>query len=225
MTPLLGGKEVKSPKQSQLIAWKGLSHCWLLCCQEQFGHSVISHPVVSDSLWPLWIPTCQASLSFTISWNLLNFMSTELVMPSNHLILCHPLLLLASIFPSIRIFSNESALRIRWPECWSLSFSIGPSNKYAELIFFRMDWFDLLGHSVVIKIKTVDSYFWGKLEISSLNSWLSKILFTQMKLICNCLKLVLLPEAKNVDFKTGLSFKERVRECCQAWWECHPHPT
>ena len=71
-------------------------------------------------------------------------MSIESVMPSNHLILCHPLLLLPSIFPSIRVFSNESALRIRWPEFWSFSFSISPSNEYSGLISFRVDWFDLL---------------------------------------------------------------------------------
>ena len=71
-------------------------------------------------------------------------MSTELVMPSSHLILCHPLLLLPSVFPSTRVFSSESALRIRWPKYWSFSFSISPSNEYSGLIFFRMDWLDLL---------------------------------------------------------------------------------
>ena len=83
---------------------------------------------------------CQASLSFTVSWSLLKFMSAELVMPSNHLILCHPLFLLPSIFPSIRVFSNESALRIRWPKYWSFSLSISPSNDYSGLIPSRMDW-------------------------------------------------------------------------------------
>ena len=85
-----------------------------------------------------------ASLSFTISWSLLRLMSIELVMPSNHLILCRPLLLLPSIFPSIRVFSNESALCIRWPKDWSFSFNISPSNQHPGLIFFRMDWLDLL---------------------------------------------------------------------------------
>ena len=84
----------------------------------------------------------QASLSITISWSMLKLMSIELVMPFNHLILCHPLLLLPSIFPSIRVFFNESALRIRWPKYWS--FSISTSNEYSGLISFRMDWFDLL---------------------------------------------------------------------------------
>ena len=86
---------------------------------------------------------CQASLSITISLNLLKLMSIESVMPFNHLILCHPLLLLTSIFPSIRVFSHESALRIRWPKYWSFSFSISPSNEYSVLISFRIDWFDV----------------------------------------------------------------------------------
>ena len=85
---------------------------------------------------------CQASLSSTISQSLLKLMSIESVMPSNHLILCHPLLPLPSIFPSSRVFSNESALCIRWPKYWSFSFSISPSNEYSGLIFFRIDWFD-----------------------------------------------------------------------------------
>ena len=87
---------------------------------------------------------CQASLSIIKLRSLLKLMSIELVMPFNHLILCHPLLLLPPIFPSIRVFSNESVLLIRWPKYWSFSFSISPSNKYSELIFFRMDWLDLL---------------------------------------------------------------------------------
>ena len=89
----------------------------------------------------LWTAACQASLSSTQS--LLNIMSIELVMPSNHLILCYPLLLLPSIFPSIGFFSSELALPIRWPKYWSFSFSISPSNEYSGLISFRTDWFDL----------------------------------------------------------------------------------
>ena len=85
----------------------------------------------------------QASLSFTISQSLLKLMSIESVMPSNHLVLCRPLLLLPSIFPSIRVFSNQLALHIRWPENWSFSFNISPSNEYSGLISFKMDWFDL----------------------------------------------------------------------------------
>ena len=86
----------------------------------------------------------QSSQSFIISQSLLKLMSIELVMPSNHLILCRPLLLLPSIFPSIRVFSNESALHVRWPKYWSFSLNISPSNEYSGLIFFRLDWFDLL---------------------------------------------------------------------------------
>ena len=89
-----------------------------------------------------WTAALQVSLSITNSQSLLRLMSIESVMPSNHLILCRPLLLLSSIFPSIRVFSNESALRIRWPKYWSFSFSISPSNS--GLMFFRMDWLDLL---------------------------------------------------------------------------------
>ena len=87
----------------------------------------------------------------TISWSLLKFMSIESVMPSNHLILCHPLLLLPSIFPSIRVFSNESVLRITWPKYWSFSFNISPSNEHPGLISFRMDWLDLLAVQGTLK--------------------------------------------------------------------------
>ena len=93
----------------------------------------------------------QASLSFTNSQSLLKLMSIESVMPSNHLILCRPLLLLPSIFPSIRVFSNESALLIRWPKYWSFSFSITPSSEYSGLISFRMDWLDLLAVQGTLK--------------------------------------------------------------------------
>ena len=93
----------------------------------------------------------QASLSITNSWSLLKLTSVELVMPSNHLILCHPLLLLPSIFPSIRVFSNESVLHIRWPKYWSFNFSISPSSEYSGLISFRMDWLDLLAVQGTLK--------------------------------------------------------------------------
>ena len=98
-----------------------------------------------------WTVAHQASLSFTISWSLLILMSIKTVMPSNHLILCSPLLLLHSIFPSIRVFSSESALCIRWPEFWSFSFSISPSNEYSGLISFRIDWFVLLAAQGTLK--------------------------------------------------------------------------
>ena len=91
-----------------------------------------------------WIAPCQASLSITNSWSLLKLMSIESVMPSGHLILCGPLLLLPPIPPSIRVFSNESTLSTRWPKYWSFSFSISPSNEYSGLISFRMNWLDLL---------------------------------------------------------------------------------
>ena len=98
-----------------------------------------------------WTAWCQASLSITVSWTLLKLMSIESVMPSSYLILYHPLLLLPSIFPSIRVFSNELALHIRWPKYWSFNFSITPSNEYSELISFRIDWFDLFAVQGTLK--------------------------------------------------------------------------
>ena len=98
-----------------------------------------------------WTAACQASLSYTISWSLLKLMSVESVMPSNHLIFCCPLLLLPAIFPSIRVFSNELALRIRWPKYWNFSFSISPSNEYSGLISFRITWFELLAVQGTLK--------------------------------------------------------------------------
>ena len=98
-----------------------------------------------------WNAECQASLSFTVSQNLLKFMSIDLVMLSNHFILCRPLLLLPSIFSSIRVSFNESALRIRWPKYWSFSFSIIPSNEYSGLISLKIDWFDLLAIQGTLK--------------------------------------------------------------------------
>jgi len=99
--------------------------------------------VVFDSETP-WTAAHQVSLSIANSQSLLKLMSIKSVMPSNHLILCHPLLLLPSVFPSIRVFSSESVLQIRWPKYWSFSFSISPSNEYSGLLSFRIDWFDLL---------------------------------------------------------------------------------
>ena len=98
-----------------------------------------------------WTAAHQASLSITNSWSLLRLMSIESVMPSNHLILCHPLLLPPSIFPNIRVFSNESVLHIRWPKYWSFSFSIISSNEDSGLISFRIDWFDLLAVQGTLK--------------------------------------------------------------------------
>ena len=98
-----------------------------------------------------WIAACQASLSITSSWSPPKPVSIVSVIPSNHLILCHPLLLLPSIFPSIRVFSSESALCIRWPKYWSFSFNISPSNEHLGLISFRMDWLDLLAVQGALK--------------------------------------------------------------------------
>ena len=98
-----------------------------------------------------WTPAHQDFLSFTISQGLLKLMSVESMTPSNHLILCRPLLLLPSVFPSIRVFFSELALRIRWPKYWNFSFSISPSNEYSELISFRIDWLDLLAFQGTLK--------------------------------------------------------------------------
>ena len=115
---------------------------------------VFSSVQLLSSVWLFvtqWTAVYQASLSITSSQSLLKLMSFESVMPSNHLILCCPLLLLPTIFPRIRIFSNESVLHIRWPKNWSFSFSISPSNEYSGLISFRMDWLDLLAVQGTLK--------------------------------------------------------------------------
>ena len=108
----------------------------------------LSHVRLFVTPWPV---ARQASLSITNSWSLLKLMPIELVMPSNHLIFSHPLLLLPLIFPSIRVFSNDSVLHIRWPKYWSFSFSIGPSNEYSGLISCRIDWLDLLAVQGTLK--------------------------------------------------------------------------
>ena len=109
-----------------------------------------SPSVMSGSVTP-WTAVHHVSLSIANSQSSLRLMSVESVMPSNHLILCHPLLLLPSIFPSIRVFSSESTLRIRWPKYWSFSFNISPSNEYSGLISFTIDWFDLLAVQGTLK--------------------------------------------------------------------------
>ena len=134
------------PPTPHLVIWLDREVClipWLSLRKAGYSKPAILstchlHSVMSDSATP-GTAAHQASLSFTFSWSLLKFMSVELVIPSNHLILCHPLLLLPSIFPSIRVFSNESTLRIRWPKYWSFSFSISPSNEYSGLISISMD--------------------------------------------------------------------------------------
>ena len=118
---------------------------YILCLVVQFSHSLKFNSVTP------WTATCQASRSISNPWSLLKLMCIESVMPSNHLILCLPLLLLPSIFPSIRVFSTESALHIRWPKYWSFSFSISPSNEYSGLIFFGIDWFDLIAAQETLK--------------------------------------------------------------------------
>ena len=106
-----------------------------------FGDDAVVQSISTVQLFATpWTAACQASLSFTLSWSLFRFMSIELMMLSNHLILCRPLLLLPSIFPSIRVFSSESALPIRWPKNWSFNFSMNPFNEYSGLISFRIYW-------------------------------------------------------------------------------------
>ena len=128
--------------------FKLLNHCLL-----PIGHSICccSVALTRQLFVPPWTAALQASLSFAISWSLPKLMSVESVMPSNHLILWSPLLLLPSVFPSIRVFSSELALHIRWPKYWSFSFSVSPSNEYSGLISFRMDWLDLLAVQGTLK--------------------------------------------------------------------------
>ena len=123
-----------------------LMYYWIFS-SVQFSSFAQPCPTLCDP----WTAACQASLSITNYRSPPKPMSIESVMPSNHLILCHPLFLLPSIFPSIRVFSNESALRIRWPKYWSFSFSISPSNEHPGLISFRMDWLDLLAVQGTLK--------------------------------------------------------------------------
>ena len=131
-----------------------------------------------------WTAACQASLTITNSRNLPKLMSIELVMPSNHLILCCPLLLLPSIFPNIRVFSNESALPIRWPKYWSFSFNISPSNEHPGLISFRMDWLDLL--AVQGTFKSLLQHHSSKASILKLRMVLkSAPICKYMKILCD----------------------------------------
>ena len=126
--------------------------------------------VVSDSVSP-WTAACQAYLSITNSWSLFKLMSIELVMPSNHLILCHPLLLLPSITAIIRVFSSESVLLIRCPKYWRFSFSISLSSEYSVLISFRMDWFDLLAVQGTLKSSPTP-------EVKNINSSVLSFLYS-----------------------------------------------
>ena len=126
----------------------------------------------------LWAVALQASLSFTISQSLLKLKSTESMMPSNHVVLCHPLPLLPSIFPSIRVFSNESALHIRWPKYWNFIFSISPSNEYSGLISFGIDWFDLF--AVQGTLKSLIQHHNSK----ALVLWLSVVFVVELSHLC-----------------------------------------
>ena len=149
---------LKFPRNQILFLYGIFFYYFFLICAWaiQFLRSCIWRclAVVVQSLYHVELfatAACHASLSFIVFWSLLKQMRIELVMPSNHLILCHPLLLLPSIFPSIRDFFNELAVCIRWPKYWSFSFSISPSNEYSGLISFRMDWLDLLAVQGTLK--------------------------------------------------------------------------
>ena len=165
-----------------------------------------------------WTAACQASLSITNSQSLLKLMSIELVMPSNDLILCHPLLLLPSIFPSIRVFSKESVLHIKWPQYWSFSFIISPSNEYSGLISFRMDWLDLLAvqgtlksllqhHDAKASILQSSTFFIGQLshphmttgKTIALTRWtfVSKVMSLLFKMLSR-LVITFLPRSKRL---------------------------
>ena len=162
-SPLLGKDKAIFLTLPKLCLCISLQH-W--CTESQdFGNTTFIHLYSEDTRKVLavqllscvhlfetpWTAARQVSLSITNSRSLPKLMSSESVMPSNNLILCHPLLLLPSIFPSIRVFSNESALRIRWPKYWSFSFNISPSNEYLGLISIRMDWLDLLAVQGTLK--------------------------------------------------------------------------
>ena len=197
---------------------------------------------MSDSLQP---HACQATLSITNSQSLPKLMSIESVMPSNHLILCHPLLLPPSIFPSIRVFSNESALRIRWPKYWSFSFNISPSNEHQGLISFRMDWLDLLAvqgtlksllqhHSSKASIFQRSAFFIVQLSYPYMTTGKTRALTRQtfvgkvMSLLFNMLsRLVIsfLPRSKRLNFMAAVTIcsdfgapKYKVNHC----FHCFP---
>ena len=138
----------------QSMGSQRIGHDWAPSCH------VTSSVQLLSCVWLFvtpWTAIHQASLSINNSWSLLKLMSIESVMPSNHLIFCHPLLLPPSIFPSIRVFSDES-VHIRWPKYWSFSFSISPSNEYSGLISFRMDWLDLLAVQGTLKTSTTPQF-------------------------------------------------------------------
>ena len=147
--------ETNIPHFYEIIDKVGCQWNWEFCKIPCFIFIPLSQSVQSLSRVQLfatpWTAACQASLSIANSWSLLRLMSIETAMPSNHLILCHPLHLLPSIFPSIRVFSNESALPIMWRKYWSFSFIISPSNDYSGLISFKIDCFDILAVQGTLK--------------------------------------------------------------------------
>ena len=145
-----------------------------------------SHSVVSDYLRPhAPQPAHEASLSITNSQGLPKLMSIELVMPSNHLILCCPLLLPPSIFPSYRVFSSDSALHIRWPKYWSFSFNISPFNEYSELISFRMDWLDLLAVQETLK-SLLQHQNWNQIDYILCSQWWKSSQSAKTRLGADC---------------------------------------
>ena len=148
---LLSHEKTWKKPNCTLLSERNQSKKFIKCVIPNTWHSVqFSHSVVSDFATP-WTAARQASLSITISRSSLRLMSIKSVMPSSHLILCHPLLLLPLIPPSIRVFSDESTLHMRWPKYWSFSFSISPSSEHPGLISFRMDWLDLLAVQGTLK--------------------------------------------------------------------------
>ena len=163
----------------------------------------------------LWTAARQASLSSTISRSLLKLMSNESVMPSNHLILCCPLLLLPSVFPSIRIFSSESTLCIRWPQYWSFSFSISSSNEYSRLIFFKTDWFDLL--AVQGTRKSLLQHHSSKASVLQCSAFF----MVQLARVCT-FQILILPHCYPTGFHFSSSFQNMIPlsasfpECL--WW-------
>ena len=158
-TLMLGKIESRRRRGWQRMRWVGWHH-WLSSVQ------LLSHVRLFATPWTA---ACQASLSITSSQRLFKLMSIESVMLSNHLILCRPLLFPPSIFPSIRPFSSESVLCIRWPKYWSFSFSISPSNEYSELIYFWIDWFDILAVQGILESSPI---LWFKSINSSMLSFL-----------------------------------------------------
>ena len=154
-----------------------------------------------------WTAACEASLSIINSWTLLKVMSIESVMPSNHLILCHPLLLLPSVFLNIRVFSNESALHIRWPQYWSFSFSISPSNEYSGLFSFRIDWFDLAGqgtlksllqHSAFLTVQLSHLYMTTAKTIAlTIQTFISKVIYLLFNTLSRFV-IAFLPRSKHL---------------------------